>query len=84
MGLNMDYKEQLDELFTLVNSMYDRGARNFLFVNVPPTDRSPAARNLLSCCRLTYRNGGGFCSGAPAVQNHSLEQLLANRRERIP
>ncbi|RXW25693.1 hypothetical protein EST38_g163 [Candolleomyces aberdarensis] len=31
----------LDNYFELVQKMYDVGGRNFLFVNVPPIDRSP-------------------------------------------
>jgi phospholipase/lecithinase/hemolysin len=31
----------LDNYFALVQQLYDAGGRNFLFVNVPPTDRSP-------------------------------------------
>ncbi|KAK0221163.1 hypothetical protein EDD85DRAFT_862074 [Armillaria nabsnona] len=31
----------LDAYFALVKQLYDVGARNFLFVNVPPIDRSP-------------------------------------------
>ncbi|PPQ92975.1 hypothetical protein CVT25_000176 [Psilocybe cyanescens] len=31
----------LNAYFALVNKLVDVGARNFLFVNVPPTDRSP-------------------------------------------
>ncbi|KAK6350313.1 hypothetical protein TWF696_006544 [Orbilia brochopaga] len=31
----------LDEYFGLMRSLYDTGARNFAFINVPPVDRSP-------------------------------------------
>ncbi|KAI0060553.1 hypothetical protein BV25DRAFT_1839600 [Artomyces pyxidatus] len=31
----------MDTYFGLVEKLYDTGARNFLFVNVPPVDRSP-------------------------------------------
>ncbi|KAF8250070.1 hypothetical protein K440DRAFT_580807 [Wilcoxina mikolae CBS 423.85] len=31
----------LDEYFGLVNKLYASGARNFLFIDVPPVDRSP-------------------------------------------
>lgn len=31
----------LDAYFALVQKVYDVGARNFLFINVPPVDRSP-------------------------------------------
>ncbi|KZV76539.1 carbohydrate esterase family 16 protein [Peniophora sp. CONT] len=31
----------LDNYFELVEKLFDTGARNFLFLNVPPTDRSP-------------------------------------------
>ncbi|KAF9528965.1 GDSL lipase/esterase [Crepidotus variabilis] len=31
----------LDAYFALVQKLYDAGARNFLFVNVPPVDRTP-------------------------------------------
>jgi phospholipase/lecithinase/hemolysin len=31
----------LNAEFALVTKLYNAGARNFLFINVPPTDRSP-------------------------------------------
>jgi hypothetical protein len=39
----MQYEEQIDELFQVVTNLYNDGARKFVFFNVPPTDRSPAA-----------------------------------------
>lgn len=31
----------MDEYFSLIEQLYTTGARNFVFVNVPPIDRSP-------------------------------------------
>ncbi|KAK5560762.1 hypothetical protein LTR46_001070 [Exophiala xenobiotica] len=35
------YDAVLSEYTSLVNQLYDSGARNFVFLNVPPVDRSP-------------------------------------------
>ncbi|RPA72828.1 hypothetical protein BJ508DRAFT_419279 [Ascobolus immersus RN42] len=35
------HKKLLDEYFTLVNTLYSKGARNFVFLTVPPVERSP-------------------------------------------
>ena len=42
MGVRMNYDEQLAELFEVATNLYKDGARKFVFINVPPTDRSPA------------------------------------------
>lgn len=34
--------------FALVQKLYDAGARNFLWLNVPPVDRSPLVRKTLA------------------------------------
>jgi hypothetical protein len=34
----------VDQLFNLVLDLYEVGARNFLFVDVPPIERSPAGK----------------------------------------
>ncbi|KAG8795854.1 hypothetical protein FRC17_008067 [Serendipita sp. 399] len=34
----------MNELFILQKELYDKGARNFLFIDVPPVNRSPAYR----------------------------------------
>lgn len=31
----------MDEYFSLIEELYTTGARNFVFINVPPVDRSP-------------------------------------------
>ncbi|KAG8755751.1 hypothetical protein FRC14_003689 [Serendipita sp. 396] len=41
-----DVGRMIDNLFVLQQYLYDKGARNFLFIDVPPVDRSPAYRNL--------------------------------------
>jgi lysophospholipase L1-like esterase len=43
MGVGFDAQSQLSTLFKLQESLYNVDARHFLFFNVPPTDRSPAA-----------------------------------------
>jgi hypothetical protein len=41
--MGYDPQKQLKMLFEVqVELLYNAGARNFLFLNVPPTDRSPA------------------------------------------
>ncbi|KAK1223100.1 hypothetical protein PQX77_014028 [Marasmius sp. AFHP31] len=35
------YRTLMDRLTTQIESLYDNGARSFLFLTVPPTDRSP-------------------------------------------
>ena len=52
MGMGLDSQQQLDKLFEVVQSAYDHGGRKFIFFNVPPTDRSPAARMLFLLCFL--------------------------------
>ncbi|KAG8799046.1 hypothetical protein FRC16_005929 [Serendipita sp. 398] len=39
-----DIERAIDHLFILQQELYDKGARNFLFIDVPPVDRSPAYR----------------------------------------
>jgi len=42
-GMGYDPQKQLKLLFEVqVELLYNAGARNFVFFNVPPTDRSPA------------------------------------------
>ena len=55
MGIGCDPHTQMTALFEVQNSLYDAGARNFVFFNVPPTDRSPAGK--LGISRLITRNG---------------------------
>jgi len=38
-----DYTRTMAALLTLQEALYAHGARNFLFIDVPPVDRSPAA-----------------------------------------
>src|SRR5579859_1248629 len=38
----MDAQSQLTSFFKLQDKLYKHGARNFVFLNVPPFDRSPA------------------------------------------
>ena len=47
MGIGFDPQQQLKMLFKAQNLVYDAGARNFVFFNVPPTDRSPAGKLIL-------------------------------------
>ena len=42
MGIGLNPRKQLKALFEAQDSLYKAGARNFVFFNVPPTDRSPA------------------------------------------
>jgi len=37
-----DEQAQLTQFFQLQEKLYKHGARNFVFLNVPPFDRSPA------------------------------------------
>jgi hypothetical protein len=47
MGIGCDPQRQLKMLFKAQDLVYDAGARNFIFFNVPPTDRSPAGKLIL-------------------------------------
>ncbi|TFY83714.1 hypothetical protein EWM64_g297 [Hericium alpestre] len=38
-------KRSIDELFLTQQKLYEAGARNYVFVNVPPIDRSPAGKS---------------------------------------
>ncbi|KAF8163361.1 hypothetical protein B0H34DRAFT_795080 [Crassisporium funariophilum] len=38
----------IDKLFSLQEQLYDTGARNFLFIDVPPIHRSPAGKHQFS------------------------------------
>jgi phospholipase/lecithinase/hemolysin len=44
MGIGYNPQRQLKALFEAQDSLYNAGARNFVFFNVPPTDRSPAGK----------------------------------------
>ncbi|KAG8840414.1 hypothetical protein FRB91_006115 [Serendipita sp. 411] len=46
LAFSADVERMIDDLFVLQQYLYDKGARNFLFIDVPPVDRSPAYRNL--------------------------------------
>ena len=39
------------KLFGLQQELYDSGARNFLFIDVPPMETSPACEPISSCSR---------------------------------
>lgn len=41
-GMGLNAIRQLSVLFALHDRLYAVGARNFVYFNVPPTDRSPA------------------------------------------
>ena len=43
---------RLTKLFKLMSTVYDTGARNFLFVNIPPMELSPSGGSLLRHERL--------------------------------
>ncbi|KAJ7148724.1 hypothetical protein C8R43DRAFT_1088345 [Mycena crocata] len=43
-----DHAQNLEKLFEHQETVYNTGARNFLFVNVPPIDRAPAKGKRLS------------------------------------
>ena len=45
--------EVLESYFNSATALYDYGARNFLFINVPPFDRSPSG---CGSCNTTYCN----------------------------
>lgn len=41
-GMGLDARKQIQLLFQIQDTLYETGARNFLFLTVPPADRSPA------------------------------------------
>lgn len=54
MGMGLEAESQLKSLFKYQESLYDVGARHFLFFNVPPTDRSPAGLEIGMSSFLTH------------------------------
>jgi hypothetical protein len=40
--MGLEAKKQVKELFEIQELLYEVGARNFLFFNLPPIDRTPA------------------------------------------
>ena len=52
-GMRFNPIRQLSGLFTLHDQLYNVGARNFVYFNVPPTDRSPAG--VLAFIKSEYR-----------------------------
>ena len=46
----------LNSYFNLATNLYNAGARKFLFIGVPPVDRSPVACNTDSCDGTTCSN----------------------------
>ncbi|KAG8805778.1 hypothetical protein FRC17_005339 [Serendipita sp. 399] len=42
--MSHDIYQAIDELLTLQQELYDKSARIFLFIDIPPVDRSPAYR----------------------------------------
>ena len=44
MGIGYNPQSHLKVLFEAQDLLYNAGARNFIFFNVPPTDRSPAGK----------------------------------------
>jgi phospholipase/lecithinase/hemolysin len=43
-AIGLDPATQLRKFYQVQESLYEAGARNFVFFNVPPTDRSPAGK----------------------------------------
>jgi hypothetical protein len=53
MGVGFRPQQQLTTLFKLQEWLYEAGARYFIFINIPPTDRSPAGLYLSVSLRLS-------------------------------
>jgi len=51
-----DYARNMQILLATQEALYQNGARNFLFMNVPPINRSPATLNLQTDISYTYLN----------------------------
>ena len=51
-------EEAQKKLFSLEQELYDEGARNFLFIDVPPMGRSPACEPIPSLSRITNAEHG--------------------------
>jgi hypothetical protein len=41
-----DHAKNMEKLFSLQDALYEAGARNFLFIDVPPIHRSPAGNSI--------------------------------------
>lgn len=78
-GVDLDalYNQVIAEYFVLVNELYDAGARNFMFLDVPPIERSPGTTVLgpdveaeEKSARLLF-NGKLAQSTGQLLQNHT-------------
>src|SRR5579862_80733 len=65
MGIGFDPETQLAKLFEMQDPLVEAGARNFVFFNVPPTDRSP----------------GGTFAGVKLITGKDNERLAARIRQ---
>jgi hypothetical protein len=79
--------DRLVQLFQLQDELYASGARNFLFLNVPPFDRSPGKniRSALRFCsaknKLIFLKGGNYSTAVKEqidLWNSALPGFAAN------
>ena len=67
-------REKLGKLFEVQTVLYDVGARNFLFIDVPPLHRTPAAgQSLLSLRYISF-------SRAMLLISSKVGQKLSEKR----
>ncbi|KAJ4487877.1 hypothetical protein J3R30DRAFT_3432052 [Lentinula aciculospora] len=75
---SMHHDEAMSKLFGLQEQLYNAGARNFLFIDVPPMSRSPAITKDREEAGKTYHNWNiGLRSGVvPFAQSHPDASVL--------
>lgn len=70
-------------LFAAQELLYDAGARNFIFFNVPPTYRAPAGKSMFLRYLMAGR-GSSTVRSRIALWNVELEKLVDDFRETHP
>jgi len=81
----------MDSYFNQINRLYNVGARNFLFVTVPPVDRSPRVSrhsySMFAFRKLIFNEMGGSNAGERTVildYNKRLASRVASLKSSKP
>jgi len=72
------YDTLMNAYFALVNELYEAGARNFLFMDVPPVDRTPGTTQFGSSASAQEKAGVALYNSKLAAKT---QQLLANHSD---
>jgi hypothetical protein len=74
-AIGFNPRDQLTVLFQKQASLYEVGARHFIFFNIPPTDRSPGGR-LATPVLLNIGNGSVRLRARIAEWNAALDECV--------